>query len=86
MAEADYRVRATLEWLEDSGPLLVDMDLIVLRHHPETTEVECVYDEGSFHLHPRAVAYASWFLLRATAPGAKVTIKCRCDEFASRHL
>lgn len=77
-------VQDKLRWMEESGPLYVDMDLVVVRHTLDGVDVYPVGDgpEDGFPVYARNVSYAGWLVLKRALPGETVNVKCRCDEVA----
>ena len=79
----EERTEATRVWIEFSGPLYAEMNLIILGHRVETTRVRWADDPtDNFTLHSRSVSIASWYMMRAAKPGDRIMLKCRCDDVA----
>lgn len=70
----------TLRWIENSGPLYIEMDLsfIFIDLAENVVALLCEGDEVKWPA--RALSYASWYMCCSAKPGDDLILKIRCDE------
>ena len=74
-----WRAEAIKRFIAMSGPEYADVEMRVVAHQDEGTEV--IWPDGEWDvLTRRALSYASWFLLRETPEGETVVLKVRSDD------
>lgn len=76
--------KATLDWLEISGPLYVEMP-VVFRRMTDFVEVLMAEDEGVATYAPRQMSFASWHMCAQAKPGDVLVLKLRCDDTSVRN-